>query len=118
MSPPIGPFRQGSESDVAARSQNASRCVGRSLPGPEEQVRRADQAHHLDACTHADLPLCSAAVSHSVTSFVAAGDAAARPRPCRSSGDTEQLGMKARRSCCPSGLLPPCTTEVARRQQD
>ena len=31
---------------------------------------------------------------------------------------TEQLGMKARRSCCPSGRLPPCTTEVARRQQD
>ena len=31
---------------------------------------------------------------------------------------TEQLSMKARRSCCPSGRLPPCTTEVARRQQD
>ena len=61
--------------------------AGCSLPGPEEQVRRVGQARHLDACTHADLPLCSAAVSHSVTSFAAAGDAAARPRPCRSSGD-------------------------------
>ena len=61
--------------------------AGCSLPGPEEQVRRVGQARHLDACTHADLPLCSAAVSHSVTSFAAAGDAAARPRPRRSSGD-------------------------------
>ena len=66
--------------------------AGCSLPGPEEQVRRVGQARHLDACTHADLPLCSAAVSHSVTSFAAAGDAAARPRPCRSSGDRAAEG--------------------------
>ena len=30
---------------------------------------------------------CARLPSHSVTSFAAAGDAAARPRPCRSSGD-------------------------------
>ena len=90
MSPPIAPICHKSVSDVADPPKMLPGAVGRlgcSLPGPEEQVRRVGRARHLDACTHADLPLCSAAVSHSVTSFAAAGDAAARPRPCRSSGD-------------------------------
>ena len=50
-------------------------------------MRPAGQARLPDACIRADLPLCSAAVSRAVASFAAAGDAAARPRPCRSSGD-------------------------------